>query len=279
MRITAPTATPGSIFPTITRARGRIAGTRTAWPASATATSRICFALALWNGRDPILKERLFGLTGNEGNHGEDVKEHYFYLDNTPTHSYMKCLYKYPQAEFPYARLLSGESQAHTEDPEYELLDTGVFSESRYFDVFVEYAKAAPEDILIRVRFSIAGLKLLCLHVLPTVWFRNRWSWGYTRKRPELRRGSGGIELDEPYFGTRWLFAQGDPDLLFTENESNTVRLWGTAGASPYFKDGIGECIVHGNRAAVNPAETRYKGRGTLPSLAGAGRIGQSNCG
>src|ERR1035438_2772662 len=161
---------------------------------------RICFALALWNGRDPILKERLFGLTGNEGNHSEDVKEQYFYLDNTPTHSYMKCLYKYPQAEFPYADLVAENRRRARSDPEYELLDTGVFTENRYFDVFVEYAKAAPEDILIRIEIFNRGPEAANLHVLPTVWFRNRWSWGYTDERPELRYGSGGIELDEPYY-------------------------------------------------------------------------------
>ena len=214
---------------------------------------RICFALALWNGRDPILKERLFGLTGNEGNHSEDVKEQYFYLDNTPTHSYMKCLYKYPQAEFPYADLVAENRRRARSDPEYELLDTGVFAENRYFDVFVEYAKAAPEDILIRIEIFNRGPETANLHVLPTVWFRNRWSWGYTDERPELRYGSGGIEIDEPYYGRRWLYARDNPELLFTENETNAPSLWGW-GSPGYFKDAIGECIVHGNRAAVNPA-------------------------
>jgi len=220
---------------------------------------RICFALALWNGRDPILKERLFGLTGNEGNHSEDVKEQYFYLDNTPTHSYMKCLYKYPQAEFPYAHLLAENRRRTRADPEYELMDTGVFAENRYFDVFVEYAKATAEDILIRVEVCNRGPEAATLHVLPTVWFRNRWSWGYTDERPELRRGARGIELDEPYYGRRWLYAKGNPELLFTDNESNGPRLWGY-GSAGYFKDGIGECVVHGNRAAVNPAEHGTKG-------------------
>jgi hypothetical protein len=213
---------------------------------------RICFALALWNGRDPILKERLFGLTGNQGNHSEDVKEQYFYLDNVPTHSYMKCLYKYPQAEFPYERLVAENRRRSRQDPEYELLDTGVFAESRYFDVFVEYAKAAPEDILIRIAVFNRGPETAALDVLPTVWFRNRWSWGYTDERPELHCGGGGIELDEPYYGRRWLFARGDPEVLFTENETNAPLLWGF-GAPGFFKDGIGECIVRGNRAAVNP--------------------------
>jgi Glycosyl hydrolase family 63 C-terminal domain len=233
---------------------------------------RICFALALWNGRDPILKERLFGLNGNEGNHSEDVKEQYFYLDNTPTHSYMKALYKYPQAEFPYNQLLAENRKRTRQDPEYELLDTGVFNESRYFDVFIEYAKAAPDDILIRVEVFNRGPESAELHLLPTVWFRNRWSWGYTDERPELHRGSGGIEMDEPYYGRRWLYATGDPELLFTENESNTPRLWGTPGPSPYFKDGIGEFLIHGNRAAVNPQGHGTKAAAHYPLSLGPGQ-------
>jgi hypothetical protein len=214
---------------------------------------RICFAPALWNGRDPFLKERLFGLTGNEGNHSEDVKEQYFYLDNTPTHSYMKCLYKYPQAEFPYARLVEENRRRSRADPEYELLDTGVFAENRYFDVFVEYAKAAPEDILIRIEIFNRGPEEASLHVLPTLWFRNRWSWGYTDERPEVRRcGPCTIQLDEPYYGRRWLYANDNPEFLFTENETNAPRLW-NFGEPGYFKDGIGEFVVHGNRAAINP--------------------------
>jgi hypothetical protein len=214
---------------------------------------RICFALALWNGRDAILKERLFGLSGKQGNHGEDVKEQYFYLDSTPTHSYMKCLYKYPQAAFPYERLLTENRRRTRQDAEFELLDTGVFAENRYFDVFVEYAKAAPEDIAIRVEVFNRGPETATLHVLPTIWFRNRWSWGYTADKPQLRRAEGAIELEEPYYGRRWLYAQGEPELLFTENESNAPRLWGTASQARFFKDGIGEYIVHGNQAAVNP--------------------------
>ncbi|MBZ5618014.1 MAG: glucosidase [Acidobacteriia bacterium] len=236
---------------------------------------RICFALALWNGRDPMLKERLFGLTGDQGNHGEDVKEYYFYLDNTPTHSYMKGLYKYPQAGFPYAQLVAENRKRSRSDPEYELGDTGVFRENRYFDVFVEYAKAAPDDILIRIEVFNRGPETAALHVLPTVWFRNRWSWGYDVPKPELRKSSdtGVIELEEPSYGKRWLYcaplpvgqtiafrrlsAGGSrpllPTLHFTENESNCTRLWGTPSLSPYVKDGIDECIVQGNPAAVNP--------------------------
>ena len=237
---------------------------------------RICFAIALWNGRDPILKERLFGLTGNQGNHGEDVKEYYFYLDNTPTHSYMKGLYKYPQAEFPYEQLLAENRKRSRNDPEYELGDTGVFRENRYFDVSVEYAKATPEDILVRIGVVNRGPEAATLRVLPTVWFRNLWSWGNGGAKSELRKGSepGVIELDEPTYGKRWLYlgearrgpwepgvfeSASDlavppaPNLLFTENESNCGRLWGSASASPYTKDGIGEYIVNGNREAVNP--------------------------
>src|SRR5579862_4539713 len=159
---------------------------------------QICFALALWNGRDPILKERLFGLTGNEGNHSEDVKEQYFYLDSTPTHSYMKYLYKYPQAAFPYDDLLRENRQRTRKDPEFELLDTGVFAGNRYFDVFVEYAKATAEDILIRIEVFNRGPEAAELHVLPTVWFRNTWSWIPGSHKPELRAFDGGIEIDDP---------------------------------------------------------------------------------
>src|SRR5260370_6782737 len=158
----------------------------------------LCFAIALWNGHDAILKERFFGLNGNEGNHGEDVKDYYFYLDNTPTHSYIKCLYKYPQAAFPYEQLRSENRRCCRLDSEYELLDTGVFQENRYFDVFVEYAKASPEDISIRIQVFNRGPEAATLHLLPTIWFRNTWSWGYPVQQPELRRRSQGIAIDEP---------------------------------------------------------------------------------
>src|SRR5437899_403078 len=154
----------------------------------------ICFALALWNGRDPILKERIFGLTGSEGNHGEDVKEYYFYLDSTPTHSYMKFLYKYPQAEFPYARLVEENVRRGRGAPEFELMDTGVFDDNRYFDVFVEYAKAAPDDLLIRIPATHRGPEAAALHLLPTVWFRNTWSWDASATRPVLRAGPAGAD-------------------------------------------------------------------------------------
>ena len=218
---------------------------------------RICFALALWNGRDPILKERLFGLSGPEGNHGEDVKEYYFYLDNTPTHSYMKALYKYPQAEFPYNQLVEENRRRSRLEREYELMDTGIFAENRYFDVFVEYAKAEPEDILIRIRVFNRGPETAPLHVLPTIWFRNVWSWAGSEPKPGMRKsGCGAIELDEPYYGRRWLYAARTPqapDLWFTENESNCHLLWGTANLAPFVKDGIAERLIRGHQGAVNP--------------------------
>jgi hypothetical protein len=221
---------------------------------------RICFALALWNGRDPILKERLYGLNGDQGNHGEDVKEQYFYLENTPTHSYMKCLYKYPQAEFPYKALLDENRRRTRLDPEYELIDTGVFHESRYFDVEVEYAKATPDDILIRITVSNRGPDAATIHVLPTVWFRNRWSWGYHQERASLRQiAEGAIELDEPYYGLRYFYFHGSAELLFTENENDNQGLWGTPNASTHVKSGIGRYVVNGDHGAVNPEKRGTK--------------------
>ena len=215
---------------------------------------RLCFAVALWNGRDPILKERLFGLTGNEGNHGEDVKEYYFYLDSTPTHSYMKYLYKYPQAEFPYGRLVEENRRRGRGAPEFELVDTGVFDQDRYFDVVVEYAKADVEDILIRVSVTNRGPEAADCHLLPTLWFRNTWSWEAGSPRPRLAAGrGGGIEADHESLGLRCLSVEGAPDLLFTENETNFERLYGGANATPYVKDGIDDYVVHGRREAVNP--------------------------
>ncbi len=214
---------------------------------------RICFALALWNGRDPILKERLFGLTGNEGNHGEDVKEYYFYLDSTPTHSYMKGLYKYPHAEFPYAQLVDENRRRQRSAPEFELVDTGVFSESRYFDVMVEYAKGGCDDILIRITVANRGADAALLHVLPTIWFRNTWSWGHHVERPTLHADGGTtVALQEPKYSARWLCCDGTPELLFCENETNTKRLFGVDGPQ-YPKDGINDCIVSGRGEAVNP--------------------------
>ncbi len=232
----------------------------------------VCFALAMWNGRDPILKERLFGLTGNEGNHGEDVKEYYFYLDSTPTHSYMKALYKYPQREFPYRKLVEENRRRNRSDFEYELLDTGVFDGNRYFDVLTEYAKASSEDILIRISATNRGPAEADLSILPTIWFRNTWSWGRDDYRPTLREiqqlsipkeygipGSGVIEVEHKTYGKRWLLCEGEPELLFTENETNAKKLFGGGNRTPYVKDGINEYIVHGNREAVNPDKTGTK--------------------
>ena len=222
----------------------------------------VCFALALWNEHDAILKERLFGLTGNEGNHGEDVKEYYFYLDSTPTHSYMKFLYKYPQQAFPYGQLVEVNRNRGKRDPEFELVDTGVFDENRYFDVFVEYAKADSEDILIKITAINRSDAAAPLHLLPTVWFRNTWSWTSLSARPLLRErpGSGtAIGLDHPESGRRTLRAAGTPDLLFTENETNARRLFGFDNPSPFVKDGINDYIVNGDTGAVNPAHSGTK--------------------
>jgi hypothetical protein len=220
----------------------------------------ICFALALWNGRDPILKERLFGLTGNEGNHGEDVKEYYFYLDSTPTHSYMKFLYKYPQNEFPYSWLVEENRRRGRNAPEFELIDTGVFNEDRYFDVFVEYAKASPEEMLIRIHVVNRGPETAQVHLLPTLWFRNTWSGGLDVRRPSLRVSSETtIEVHHEYYGQRWLSCEGTPELLFTENETNLNRLYGAENQSPYVKDGINNYIVHGTQEAVNPQQEGTK--------------------
>src|SRR5690242_15988150 len=220
----------------------------------------ICFAVALWNGRDPILKERLFGLTGNEGNHGEDVKECYYYLDSTPTHSYMKYLYKYPQAAFPYAQLVEENRRRDKHSPEFELMDTGVFSDNRYFDVLVEYAKNSPEDLLVRISVTNHGPDHADIHLLPTVWFRNTWSWGDTpAQRPALREENGAIELEHPDLGRRRLHCEDNPELLFTENETNFQRLFGVPNQSPYVKDGINEYVVSGATGAVNPVRVGTK--------------------
>jgi len=225
---------------------------------------RLCFAIALWNGRDPILKERLFGLTNSQGNHGEDVKEYYFYLDSTPTHSYMKYLYKYPQAAFPYADLVETNGRRGRGGFEYELLDTGVFDEDCYFDVFVEYAKASPEDILVRISVHNRGPEAAELHLLPTLWFRNRWSWDDTPDRPTLSQtsvGSSGavVKVTEPKLGDRFLYCEREPTLLFTENETNTERIFDTTNASPYVKDSISDYVVHGREEAVNPEKKGTK--------------------
>ena len=230
----------------------------------------LCFALALWNGKDAILKERLFGLTNSEGNHGEDVKEYYFYLDSTPTHSYMKYLYKYPQSAFPYCDLVETNRRRNRNDMEYELLDTGVFDEDRYFDVFVEYAKAGPEDILVRITAANRGPDAAELHLLPTLWFRNDWSsWIAESNRaavkPNLRQakaaaGASAVAVTHPVLGEFTLSCEGEAPLLFTENETNHERLFpGQKNESRYVKDGIHDCVVQGNQAAVNPEQQGTK--------------------
>ncbi|HSB37120.1 MAG TPA: glucosidase, partial [Thermoanaerobaculia bacterium] len=218
----------------------------------------ICFAIALWNGRDPILKERLFGLSGPEGNHGEDVKESYFYLDATPTHSYMKFLYKYPQAEFPYARLVEENARRGKDAPEFELVDTGVFADGRYFDVVVTYAKASADDLLVTIEVANRGPDAAALDLLPTVWFRNTWSWGTDARKPRLRcddapPGAAAVALQHPYYGARTLLAEGAPELLFTENETNARRLFGTPNEGPFVKDAFHDFVVNGVVEAVNP--------------------------
>src|SRR5262245_56005247 len=212
---------------------------------------RLCFAVALWNGTDPILKERLFGLTNGEGNHGEDVKEYYFYLDSTPTHSYMRYLYKYPQAAFPYTALIEGNRQRSRNELEYELIDTGIFEGNRYFDVFVEYAKAGPTDILVEIRVVNRGPEPARACVLPTLWFRDGWSTNPAAQRPLLtaRTGSGvqnAVSASHPQLGEYVMFCHGDCTLLFTENATNTQRLFGTPNSSPYVKDGINDAVVQG---------------------------------
>jgi hypothetical protein len=223
----------------------------------------ICLAVALWNERDPILKERLFGLNANEGNHGEDVKEYYFYADNTPTHSYMRYVYKYPQAAFPYAQLVGENRHRDKHAPEYELIDTGVFADQRYFDVVIEYAKASPEDLLLRITAHNRGPESANLRVLPTIWFRNRWSWGYPGVvKPKLWKAElpgTVIELSDPAYGSRYLACEGDPELLFTENETNARRLFQDAGGGRYVKDSINDYLIHGDAGAVNPARIGTK--------------------
>jgi Glycosyl hydrolase family 63 C-terminal domain len=236
---------------------------------------RLCFSLALWNGKDPILKERVFGLTNSEANHGEDVKEYYFYLDNTPTHSYMKYLYKYPQNEYPYLDLINTNRGRNRLQPEYELLDTGIFDGDRYFDVFVEYAKAAPTDLLIQISICNRGAEDAALHVLPTLWFRNIWSWWPDEPKPSLREVSGNdgaaIAAADTSLGDYFLHCEGQPRLLFTENETNNERLFGTADPTPYVKDGINNHVVADRQDAINPQNTGTKAAAHYQIRVGAG--------
>jgi mannosylglycerate hydrolase MGH1-like protein/glycosyl hydrolase family 63 len=235
----------------------------------------LCFALALWNGKDPILKERLFGLTGNEGNHGEDVKEYYFYLDSTPTHSYMKYLYKYPQAAFPYAQLVEENRRRDKRNLEYELINTGVFEDDCYFDLFVEYAKGSVEDILVRITAVNRGPENAQLHLLPTLWFRNTWSWNGKEPKPQLQKMEAAplatVEVNHHVLGRRYLYCQGSPELLFTENETNNFRLFGAENGSSYVKDGINDYIIHDAKHAVNPAQTGTKVAVHYPLALGPG--------
>jgi len=236
----------------------------------------VCFAIALWNGKDPILKERPFGLSNSQGNHGEDVKDYWFFLDATPTSSYLRCLYKYPQREFPYAQLRAENARRTIQDPEFELLDTGIFAESRYFDVTVEYAKAAPDDILIAITVANRGPEPATVDLLPTLWFRNTW-WKPGRRTPRLAGadrpdGRPVIELDESYIGRYYLHVERGTELLFTENETNVERVFGAKNASPYVKDAFHEYVIRGNRAAVNPEPkgTKAAARYRLPLAPGA---------
>jgi hypothetical protein len=235
---------------------------------------RLCFALALWNGKDPIIKERLFGLTNSEGNHGEDVKEYYYYLDSTPTHSYMKYLYKYPQNAYPYGDLIETNRRRGRNDWEYELLDTGIFNGNRYFDVFVEYAKAGPTDILVQISLCNRGPEAASLHLLPTLWFRNTWTWWPDQPKPSLRDAQGGIatmSASHAGLGDYFLHCEGDPRLLFTENDSNHERLFGTLNTTPYVKDGINDFIAAGRREAINPNQTGTKAAAHYQFNLGAG--------
>jgi hypothetical protein len=236
----------------------------------------LCFALALWNGRDPILKERLFGLTNSEGNHGEDVKEYYFYLDNTPTHSYMKYLYKYPQAAYPYIDLVETNRRRTRREMEYELLDTGIFDANRYFDVFVEYAKEAPEDILIQISACNRGPEPATLHIVPTLWFRNTWAGRHGQTKPNVATvawsGRRAVEASHPTLGNMFLYCEGDARLLFTDNETNQQRIFARPNESPFVKDGIDRCIVGGDGNAVNPEERGTKVAAWYTVTVAAGR-------
>ena len=237
----------------------------------------LCFSVGLWNGRDAILKERLFGLTNSESNHGEDVKEYYFYLDSTPTHSYMKYLYKYPQAAFPYDDLVATSKKRTRTQMEYELIDSGVFNTDRYFDVFVEYAKQTPEDILVQISVSNRGPEPATVHLLPTFWFRNTWSWWPDTPKPSLKqitsqKGTSLVAASHSQLGDRYLYCEGDIPLLFTENETNNERIFGTPNAGPYVKDGINNYVVHGKQDAVNPKQVGTKTAAHYKTDIGAGQ-------
>jgi hypothetical protein len=245
---------------------------------------QLCFALAFWNEQDPILKERMFGLTNSEGNHGEDVKEYYFYLDSTPTHSYMRALYKYPQAAYPYEDLVGTNGKRGRQELEYELLDTGVFDDDRYFDIFVEYAKAGPDDLLVRISVANRGAQPAPLHLLPHLWYRNTW-WRSQEPPPaQLSAGASSppvIQASHPQLGDYYLYCSSAGELLFTNNETNESRLFGRPNPVPFIKDGINDYVVHGRREAVNPEQRGTKAAGraggnpgaaAAPHQSGAGR-------
>jgi hypothetical protein len=224
----------------------------------------VCFALSMWNGRDPYLKERIFGLTGPQGNHGEDVKELYYYLDSTPTHSYMKGLYKYPQREFPYRWLAEENARRGKRELEFELVDASLFEDDRYFDVFAEYAKADPDDVLIRITVHNRGPEAARLHLLPTVWYRNTWSWGLGERRPRMKAASAkagqpGISIRHDYYPPLTLSCEAEAELLFTENETNAERLWGVPNDSAHVKDAFHDYVVAGRREAVHPSQIGSK--------------------
>ena len=219
----------------------------------------LCLSLAMWNGKDPILKERLFGLTNAEGNHGEDVKELYYYLDATPTHSYLKMLYKYPQGEFPYLQLIDEARRRGVDQPEFELLDTGLFEGDRYFDIFVEYAKAAPDEILMLVTVHNRGPEQAKLMLLPQLCFRNTWSWISNAHKPKLTGDNGGVKIEHEQLGNFRLNYDGKPNLLFCDNETNVRRLFNQSDAKGFFKDAFHDYLIAGNKLAVNPAQTGTK--------------------
>ena len=237
----------------------------------------LCFAVAFWNEKDAIIKERLFGLTGNQGNHGEDVKEQYFYLDATPTHSYAKFLYKYPQVEFPYQKLIDENRSRDKSQAEFELLDTGIFDENKYFDCFVEYAKTNPEDVFIKIEIFNRGAESAAIHVLPQLWFRNRWSWnGDPAEKPQLKQIAGenklpAVEAVGVYFGKRYLYCENAGEILFTENDTNNQQLYNQPNDSGFTKDGISEYVVNQNQAAVNPEKTGTKAAAHYRLEIGAG--------
>ena len=233
----------------------------------------LCFALALWNKKDPILKERYFGLTGNEGNHGEDVKEYYYYLDNTPSHAYMKMLYKYPQSPYPYQQLMDENNRRGRTDPEFELMDTGIFNEDHYFDVFLEYAKNDPDDILIQITVFNRSEREAVLNVLPTIWFRNTWAWGYDHYKPSMSSPDNqSIQIVHEKHGNYFFYCQGEPELLFAENESNNKKLYGAKEGPGYFKDGINNYVVLGETSAVNPDMEGTKAAANYDLIIGGGK-------